>query len=185
MESGLPVFVLRQLALPHWTVGALFAANTVLLTLLQLPVGRALDRFRPGAILALGGLGYLMLYVCAVLARSLSSAVAVAVLMAGMTVYTLGELAVSQPSLILLTGLPPEPERGSYLAVNQLLVGAATALAPLLATSLPGTRSPALWWTLAALSVVAALLTHRVGRPTEPEAAGKHGDGSPSTAGQP
>ncbi|MDN3261182.1 MFS transporter [Streptomyces sp. CSDS2] len=170
VESGLPVFVLRELTLPSWTVGTLFAVNTALLTLLQLPVGRALDRFRPGAVLALGGLGYLGLYACAVLARSVSSTVAVAVLMAGMTVYTIGELAVSQASLILLTGLPPEPERGSYLAVNQLLVGAATALAPLLATSLPGARSPALWWTLAALSLVAAVLTHPVGRPAGPEA---------------
>ncbi|MEU1465197.1 MFS transporter [Streptomyces sp. NPDC005727] len=158
LESALPVFVLRELALPSWTVGVLFAVNTALLTALSLPLSRLLDRFRPGHVLAVGGLCYVVLFATAALARTVSPSMALAALTAGMTVYTIGELAVSQASLVLLTGLPPDEERGTYLASNQILVGVASALAPLLATSLPGVRSAALWWALGGLSVAAGLL---------------------------
>jgi MFS family permease len=79
-----------------------------------------------------------------------------------MAVYTLGEMAVSQAALVMLTSLPPDRERGSYLARNQLFVGVATALAPLLATSLLPLPSTALWCALTALSILAALLTRGV-----------------------
>ncbi|KUO16768.1 MFS transporter [Streptomyces dysideae] len=176
MESALPVFVLRELALPSWTVGVLFAVNTALLTALPLPLSRLLDRLRPGHVLAVGGLCYVVLFAAAALARTVSPTVALVVLTAGMTVYTIGELAVSQASLVLLTGLPPDEERGTYLASNQVLVGIATALAPLLATSLPGVRSAALWWALAGWSLAAGLLARGIDLPRPgptPEAKGR------------
>jgi hypothetical protein len=58
----------------------------------------------------------------------------------------------------MLTSLPPQREQGTYMAFNQLFVGVATALAPLLATSLPAARPAALWWALTGLSGLAALL---------------------------
>jgi MFS family permease len=159
VESALPVFVLRRLDLPSWAVGTLFAVNTGLLTALHLPVSRGLERFRPGAVLALGGLCYVALYAAAVLAGAVSSPhAALAALVVGMAVYTLGEMTVSQAALFMLTSLPPDREQGSYLACNQLFVGVATALAPLLATSLLPLPSAALWWALTALTVLAALL---------------------------
>ncbi len=48
VESGMPVYVLQELAMPTWTVGMLFAVNTGVLTALQLPVSRVLDRPPPG-----------------------------------------------------------------------------------------------------------------------------------------
>ncbi|MFH8409105.1 MFS transporter [Streptomyces sp. NPDC018019] len=161
VESALPVFVLRDLELPSWAVGALFAVNTVLLTVLQLPVSRVLDRFRPTAVLALGGLSYLVLYAASVLVSSASQHVRLAVLAAAMAVYTVGEMAVSQGAMVLLTSLPPDAEQGRYMAFNQVFVGTATALAPLLATSMLDYWPTGLWWTLAAISVVAALLAGR------------------------
>ena len=82
----------------------------------------------------------------------------IGLLVAGMAGYTLGELAVSQAALLMLTGLPPDAEKGAYLAFNQLFVGGATALSPLLVTSLLSRTPAALWWALTALSVVAALM---------------------------
>ncbi|MFF9818673.1 MFS transporter [Streptomyces sp. NPDC014006] len=165
VESALPVFALEELALPSWTVGVLFAVNTALLTALQLPMSRTIDRLRPGPVMALGGLAYVALYASALLAASAPSWTRLAVLVAGMVVYTLGEMAVSQAALVMLTGLPPERNQGSYLAFNQLLVGVATALAPLLATGLLSTVPTALWWALTGLSVLAALLPLRTPRP--------------------
>ncbi|MEU9197842.1 MFS transporter [Streptomyces hundungensis] len=158
VESAMPVFVLRELHMPPWTVGLLFAVNTALLTVLQLPLSRFLERFPLRRVLALGGLSYVVLYAAALLATPLTQGARVAVMVIGMTVYTLGELAVSQAAMLMLTGIPPERERGSYMAFNQLFAGGATALAPLLVALLLASRPEALWWVLAAGSGVAALL---------------------------
>ncbi|MEU9852681.1 MFS transporter [Streptomyces sp. NPDC047974] len=158
VESALPVFVLRELRMPSWTVGVLFAVNTLLLTVLQLPLSRFLERFRPGLVLAAGGLAYGALYAAALLAGSLSHGTRIGLLVAGMALYTLGELAVSQGAMLLLTSLPPQRAQGSYLAFNQFFAGGATALAPLLVATLLASFPLTLWWVLAAGSVLAALL---------------------------
>jgi MFS family permease len=161
LESALPIFILRDLGLLSWTVGALFAVNTALLTVLQLPVSRVLDRFRPSAVLALGGLSYIVFYVASILVSSASQSVQLSVLIAAMAVYTVGEMAVSQGAMVMLTSLPPEEEQGRYMAFNQVFVGTATALAPLLATSMLDSWPTGLWWILTAISVVAAPLAGR------------------------
>ncbi|MFD1831188.1 MFS transporter [Streptomyces desertarenae] len=176
MESALPVFVLRELDLPSWTVGALFAVNTALLVLLQLPVSRVLDRFRPGPVLAFGGLSYIVLYVGAALASSAPQHVRSAVLIGAMAVYTLGEMAVSQAGLVLLTGIPPKRSQGSYLAFNQVFIGTATAFVPLISTSALESRPAVLWWVLTGVSVTAAALAVRC-RPRGDGEAGAPGGG--------
>ncbi|MEU8975206.1 MFS transporter [Streptomyces monashensis] len=158
VESAMPVFILRELRMPPWTVGLMFAVNTALLTVLQLPVSRVLERFRPRPVLALGGLSFVVLYSAALLAAHLSQGAQVALMVAGMAIYTLGELAVSQAAMLMLTGIPPEREQGSYMAFNQLFAGGATALAPLLVALLLGSEPTALWWVLAGGNTVAALL---------------------------
>ncbi len=74
----------------------------------------------------------------------------------GMVVYTIGELVGSQSAMLLLTMLPPEGERGRYLAFYQVMIGAATALVPILVTSLLAWRTTALWWMLVVLPLTAA-----------------------------
>ncbi|MFF7364603.1 MFS transporter [Streptomyces sp. NPDC008125] len=162
VESALPVFVLRELRMPSWIVGVLFAVNTVLLTLLQLPLSRVLERFRPGLVLAVGGMSYAALYAAALLAGNVPRGAQITLLVAGMAVYTLGELSVSQAAMVMLTSLPPKQEQGAYLAFNQLFAGGATALAPLLVATLLASFPLTLWWVLAAGSVMAALLAMTV-----------------------
>lgn len=158
VESGMPVFILRNLSLPSWMVGVLFATNTALLAVLQLPLSRNLDRYRPGTVLAVGGMAYVGLYAALLVVADVPQSLQVALLVIGMIGYTIGELAVSQAALVMLTSLPPETEKGSYLAFNQLFVGSATALSPLLVTSLLSRAPAALWWVLTGLSVVAMML---------------------------
>lgn len=130
METGLPVFVLRQLSLPAWTVGVLFAVNTAMLTVLQLPVSRVLDRHRPGAVLAVGGLSYAGPYAALTLSAGAGQGVQVTLLVCGMAVCTLGEPAVTQAVLVLLTGIPPQSQQGACMAFNQFSIGGSTAAAP-------------------------------------------------------
>ncbi|OPF72929.1 MFS transporter [Streptomyces antioxidans] len=164
VETALPVFVLHQLGLPAWTVSVLFIVNTGLLTLLQLPVSRSLERFRAASVLAAGGCAFVVLYVAMVAAGSVPHTVRLGVLLAAMTVYTLGEMAVSQASLVMLTSLPPERELGSYMGVSQLFAGVGAALAPLLAATLLDSWPAGLWWALTVMSVLAALLVLRLPR---------------------
>ncbi|MER7670436.1 MFS transporter [Kitasatospora sp. NPDC096128] len=157
-ESALPVYALRDLSLPGWSVGLLFAVNTCLLTLLQLPFSRYLERFRPAAALAVGGLSYVTMFLTALLLPAAFAGLRTVLLVAAMVVYTLGEMVVSQAALVMLTSWPPAEQRGSYLAFNQVLTGVASAAAPLLATGLPTGGSGALWWTLTGICGAAALL---------------------------
>ncbi|MFD0196454.1 MFS transporter [Streptomyces albidoflavus] len=154
VESGMPVYVLQELAMPTWTVGMLFAVNTGVLTALQLPVSRVLDRHPPVRVLAFGGLTYLSLYAALLAAARTDGTVRMLLLVLGMVVYTLGELAVTQAALVLLTGLPPDSRKGAYLGFNQIFVGASTAVAPLLVTYSLAGNPPVLWWSLAGVSVV-------------------------------
>ncbi|MEV6766764.1 MFS transporter [Streptomyces sp. NPDC051105] len=169
VETALPVFVVQELGLATWTVGALFVVNTSLLTLLQLPVGRFLERFRPGPVLAVGGCSFAVLYVTVAVLGSVPHTARTGALLGAMAVYTLGEMAVSQAGLVMVTSVPPKRELGSYLAFNQLFVGVGAALAPTLAASLLDSRSGVLWWTLTAMSVLAALLILRLPRDAAPE----------------
>ncbi|SHL36018.1 MFS transporter [Streptomyces yunnanensis] len=166
VESALPVFALRELQMPSWIAGVLFAVNTLLLTLFQLPLGRLLERFRPSAVLALGGLAYAALYAAVLLAGGMSRGAQIASMVTGMVVYTLGELAVSQAGMTLLTGLPPQREQGAYLAFNQFFAGGATALAPFLVAMLLAHAPTSLWWTLGGGSVLAALLVSLLPHPS-------------------
>ncbi|KPC75474.1 hypothetical protein ADL27_49645 [Streptomyces sp. NRRL F-6602] len=79
-------------------------------------------------------------------------------------VYTLGELAVTQAALVLLTGLPPDSRKGAYLGFNQIFVGASTAVAPLLVTYSLAGNPPVLWWSLAGVSVVSTAVLLGTGR---------------------
>ena len=171
VESALPVFILRELRMPSWTVGVLFAVNTMLLTVLQLPLSRVLAGFRQGLVLAVGGMAYVALYASALLAGWVPRGAQVALLVAGMALYTLGELAVSQAAMVMLTSLPPKREQGAYLAFNQLFAGGATALAPLLVATLLAGFPLTLWWVLAAGSAIAALLAVTVPHARERAAA--------------
>jgi MFS family permease len=172
VETGMPVFILRELDMPPWMVGVLFAVNTAMLTVLQLPVSRILDRFRPAPVLTAGGVSSAVLYAALLIAGGTPLDVQIVLLIAGMAVYTLGELAISQAALVMLTGLPPDREKGSYLAFNQLFVGGATALSPLLVTSLLTSLPDALWWALSGLSALTALviLPGRLGHLEQPAA---------------
>lgn len=155
-EVGLPVYLVDVLDAPSWTVGLLFAVNTALMVLLQIPVsGRLRDR-RPLPVVALGVALHGGLPLALGVAAGLPFGSQLALLLLGMVAYTFGEIVATQTLAVLLVSLPPERERGSYQAFNQVLVGLSLGLAPLLVTAVL-VRSPvALWWILLATVAVAA-----------------------------
>ncbi|WP_158558543.1 MULTISPECIES: MFS transporter [unclassified Streptomyces] len=165
LESAVPVYLLTVLGLPGWTVGALFALNTALLILGQLPLSRRLERHSPGRVLLAGALiatvSFLLFPVAGALGAGNGTGASVAVLAAAMTGWTVSEMIVFQTVAVVLTSIPTERQRGAYLAANQIPVGVATALAPLFVTSMLAVRPAALFWVLGALALTAGFLARK------------------------
>lgn len=156
-EVGLPVYLIEELHTPTWTVGLVFAANTVLMVLFQLPVTGRVEGRAPLRVIAVGSLLHAALLVVLGLAGLLSFSALLPLLLLGVAIYTLGEILATQALSVLLVKLAPEQELGVYQAFNQVLVGLSLAVVPLLVTFFL-THAPAgLWWLLMAATVALCL----------------------------
>ncbi len=170
VEAALPVYMISRLGARPWAVGLLFALNTALLTVLQLPLTRLTGTWPPHRVLAGGAVLCVPLMAAAGIAPALSAPLQVAALTAGMVVYTIGELVISATRLQFLTTLPPAGESGAYQAYNQLFAGLATALTPLAVSAFLGWSPVLLWWLLAA-ALAGAAVTAAAGTLARPQAA--------------
>ncbi|MFB7248882.1 MFS transporter [Streptomyces populi] len=158
IETALPVHLVRGVGAPAWTTSVLFTVNTVLLAVFQVPVAHRVERVRPAVLVAAGALLHIALPAALAVAGRLAPTPRTAVLVAAMALYTLGELIASQAVTTLLTALAPDERRGSYLAFNQLFIGLANALTPLLVTSALDRGAGTLWWLLTGCALAVALL---------------------------
>lgn len=161
VEIGLPVYLIQYLKEPTWTVSVVFAVNTGLVTLLQLPVTERI-RHRPAMrMLAYGTIGYALTFFLFFLAdQQVHSSLFVASLVVAVAVFTMGELVTSVTSMVVVNNLAPAARKGSYLAVGQLFVGLASTVAPILFTAGLSLSPTFLWMALSvlALGVAAAVL---------------------------
>jgi hypothetical protein len=161
LEYGLPVYLVQSLELPSWIVGGFFAINTVMVTVLQLPIGRRLQQLDQARAVVVGGLLYVGASLILASAAPLGNGLRLGGVLMVALVWTLGELITGQCVTVLLTRLAPPDRRGGYLAFNQMFVGIATAFAPLLVTIALLASAPLLWWSLAAVVVCAVVLVPR------------------------
>ncbi|MGW0118428.1 MFS transporter [Streptomyces sp. NPDC003327] len=161
-EAGLPVYLIEELKAPTWTVGLVFAVNTVLMVLFQLPITGRVEGRAPLRVIALGSVMHAALLAVLGLAGVLSFAMLLPLMLLGVTIYTVGEILATQALSVLLVKLAPEHELGVYQAFNQVLVGLSLAVVPLLVTFFL-THAPAgLWWLLAASTVALSLAMLRL-----------------------
>jgi hypothetical protein len=162
VESATPVFALRDLDVPPWTVGGLFAVNTSVLATFALPVGRWLEGRVSAGTLAVGTALHAALPLAFLALHAWPTSAGPILLLAAMVVYTLGEMVATQATSVLLAGLPPPAQRGSFLAFHQTVIGLATAVVPIFVTALLAHRPTLLWWALVLLAgstVIAAPLS--------------------------
>ncbi|MBM7773963.1 MFS family permease [Actinokineospora baliensis] len=156
VETGLSAYLVGVLGKPAWLVGVLFAINTGLLIVLQLPLTSALERRGDIPILVAGTLVSAVFLVLVAMAGGFGTTTLVVALVLGMVVYTLGELATTHARYALLTDLPPPAQLGSYLAFSQVAAGITGALVPVLVAALLDSAPAGLWWLLAGLSALTA-----------------------------
>jgi MFS family permease len=157
VETGLPAYLIIELGAPSWLAGVLFVISTGLLIVVQLPMTPVLDRWGTVPVLV-GGTGLLVVFlVLLAVVPGTAGTVLSVLLIAGMVVYTFGELATTHVRAALLANLPPRGESGSYQAFNQTAVGLSGALVPLGVSALLAAAPAVLWWLCTALSLLAAV----------------------------
>ncbi|TWG11523.1 putative MFS family arabinose efflux permease [Actinoplanes teichomyceticus] len=173
---AVPVFLIDGLHAPHWLVGPLLTANTVLLAVgqrlavrLVRPLSRAQSLVLAGALWAV----WALVYAAAV---GVPDWALVPYLMAGMIFYAAADLIHAPISNALSAAAAPSAQRGRYLAVYQYTFAFANILAPTFFTALHA-RGPAAPWlglavvTAAATAVMWTLRTPLAARETEPDRA--------------
>ncbi|MEU7058105.1 MFS transporter [Streptomyces sp. NPDC046197] len=164
VEAALPVYLTVTLHARSWLIGVLFAVNTTMIVLLQLPVAARIQGRSPLPVIAVGVALHTALLVALGIAGHLPRGPQLALLIAGMAVYTFGELLATQCLAVVILALSPQSERGAYQAFNQVLAGSSLALVPALAAFFLAHAPQALWWVLTAVTVFVAadmLTLHR------------------------
>jgi MFS family permease len=159
LNVAIPVYVVEMLGLPGWVSATVFVINTLMIGVGQgLVVVRMTGALR-SRIVALGLLCSAASFVVLLAAERLGVVAAVAVVLAGAVVYTLGEL-ISGPVLATLAAeSPPAALRGRYLATYQLSWNVATGVAPLLYAWLLDRGSGPAWLGMAAIALAGAAAT--------------------------
>ncbi|MFB6439689.1 MFS transporter [Streptomyces sp. NPDC056411] len=162
---AMPVWILEHTDAPRATVSVLFALNTVLVVVLQIPVSKLATGQRrttrmltwTGAVLAVSSL-------CFAASGSVAGGPAVAWLAAAVVTLSLAEVIANSAVWDLSIALAPEEQRGRYLSVFNLSVAGQRVLGPVMVTGLLLGSGSLGWWVAAAVLVVAGVAAERVAR---------------------
>ncbi|MEU2511287.1 MFS transporter [Streptomyces syringium] len=162
---AMPVWILEHTDAPRATVSVLFALNTALVVVLQIPVSKLATGQRrttrmltwTGAVLAVSSL-------CFAASGSVASRPAVAWLAAAVVTLSLAEVIANSAVWDLSIALAPEEQRGRYLSVFNLSVAGQRVLGPVMVTGLLLGSGSLGWVVAAAVLVVAGVAAERVAR---------------------
>jgi MFS family permease len=154
-----PVYVSRQLGLPGWLAGSVFAFNALLVGFGQTGTVRAVTGRVRAHVLAAGHLAFGLGYLAMLGALHRPAAAAGVVVVAGTLVYTAGELLAAPITATLAADSAPDHLRGRYLSLNQLAVSLATALSPAVFTWLLARGPSATWLSLSLLALCGVALS--------------------------
>ncbi|GAA2825711.1 MFS transporter [Nonomuraea rubra] len=177
LNVAIPVYAVDVLGLPGWTAGMVFTLNTLMVGFGQgLVLGWLGGRIRSRVLVAghaCFAAGYLLFLAAGHVA---APALAVGVVVLGAGSYTLGEILGGPITSTVAAESAPEALRGRYLALNQLAVTVAGAVAPAALSGLLSAGAATIWLTLAGVSVLGAALATAIGR-VVPAAQGRIGGG--------
>jgi MFS family permease len=163
-EIALPPYLIIVAQAPAWIVGLLFALNTGMIVVLQVPVARMMASWRRTRVLAAGALGYALSFLLFAFAPLLSVSAAPLYLCGCMSLYTLAEIIYAPIFVTLSAALVPSGMEGRYLAVFQLFRVSAATVTPTLSGFLLAIAPEGLWLVIAAPMVAAAGLFRVIGR---------------------
>ncbi|MFI8347698.1 MFS transporter [Streptomyces sp. NPDC085596] len=165
LNIAIPVYAVNVLGLPGWTAGAVYALNALMVGFGQvIVVGWLRGRIRSRVLVAghaCFAAGYLLFLAAH---RAATLALAVGVVLLGAVSYTFGEILGGPITSTVAAESAPDALRGRYLALNQLAVTVAGAVAPAALSGLLSTGAAAIWLPLVGVSVLGATLATTIGK---------------------
>jgi hypothetical protein len=136
LAIGIPLWVTLHTKLPRYSLGLLFAINTALVIVLQVPtnsLARSVDRSR--ALMRAAGLTLAACCFLLAWAAALPLALAVVALVGAVILLTLGEMAQSASGWMLAYELAPPTARAEWLTTFWVGISAQYVIGPLLISS--------------------------------------------------
>ena len=164
LNFALPVYVAETIDLPGWVVGAIFTLNTAMVGLGQGLVVRRMTGHVRSRMMGLAQVAFVVSYGMFVVAGWLPVWLAVALMLLGAAVYTLGELTGGPVLSATAAEAAPDHLRGRYLGLFQLSWGIGGAITPLAFTWLLDRGPTTLWWVLTLVAIVSATYLQRLPR---------------------
>jgi MFS family permease len=164
LTVAIPVYAAVVLGLPAWVAGAAFTLNTLMVGFGQSAGVRRLDGRVRSRVMAASHLGYAAGYLLLLAASLVHGSVAIAVLMAGVAVYTVGETIGWPVSSALAAEAAPAELRGRYLALFQLAGSGVGTVTPVTLSTLLAVGAAATWLPLLGVCAAGAWLASLAGR---------------------
>jgi MFS family permease len=158
LTVGFPLWVISHTTAPASVVGSLLVVNTAMTVVLQVRLSRDSESLRGArrTFVRAGGVLALSCLVTAAAAVSRSPALAVAVLVAGMALLTLGEIWQAAAQYGSSYALAPPDRRGRYLSVFGLGLNAQRIFGPPL-VAIAVSAGVGGWIVLAAVLAIAGV----------------------------
>lgn len=119
------LYAVEMVGISEAKLGVLFAINGLLVGLAQIPTTRMLSGMRFTSQLALGSLLYLIGY------GALGFSGAYGYMFGALLIVTVGEMAMSPPSLMITSRLAPEGQIGRYMGIFGFFMTAGWSFGPL------------------------------------------------------
>ena len=179
LEVALPAVLVSQLhASPAWSAG-LFVGNTVIVVTTQIAVVVWMSRFARRSALAASGLVLSASYLGFWAAGGIAGQGAAAAVAAVSVVYTAGEIMYTGSATALIAATTPSHLLGRALSRFQVSSGIGLAASPAVLMTLFAWGPGALWGSLAAATLLAAVVIRRWAPDDQAEAeTERHAQGS-------
>jgi MFS family permease len=158
--AGLPIWVTTRTPAPATCLGVMFAINTVLVMLLQVRAASSIETVADSArMFRRAGVAVAAAFALFAAASQAPSPIAVAALLLGTFVLTLGEVWTSTGEFAVSMGLSGESNRGPYLAFFSLSHDVQQILGPLAVLTLLHRAGTVGWLVLAVVISAACVIS--------------------------
>jgi MFS family permease len=173
MNTTFPVYLKEDVGIEEVQYGQLMALNAVMVILLQFPITRITDRYRPMQMqmMALGAL----LYALGFGAQGFVGTWPLFAL--SVAIWTLGEMVIAPVSTVLVADMAPETLRGRYMGAFGLTWGLGYGLGPTLGgTVMDNLGGRYVWYVSLMLGLIAAAAFLLLGRFVASSAGDREGE---------
>jgi len=154
----MPLWAITMTDVPKPVLGALFALNTIMAVLLQVPATRGADSL-PGSVRLMRWAGLASAIACPVIALSgrTHGWLTVGVLALAVALTTATELWSSAAQWYFQTEIPPADQRGAYIGASRSIGGVARMVGPASLTFLAIQTGGWGWWLIALIFIGCAV----------------------------